>query len=78
MIKNPLIKQMGSYRDLQDYADKAEDIELKMLIELVNEYKTELPKLMNLLTRKACHQRRKASGRGNNFHCSQGKRHGIR
>jgi superfamily I DNA/RNA helicase len=45
-IKSPLIREAESFQTLQEYAEKAEDREMDMLIELVNEYKQDIPKVL--------------------------------
>lgn len=42
-IRDPLIKQMKSIDDLQEYADISNDTELLSMIEMVNEHGSELP-----------------------------------
>jgi hypothetical protein len=42
-IRDPLIKSMGSIDELEEYASEAEDAELGMLIDMVNEHGRKLP-----------------------------------
>jgi superfamily I DNA/RNA helicase len=42
-IKDAMIKSMKDLRELQDYIDKTEDIQLRMMVEVVKEYGNEIP-----------------------------------
>ncbi|NLE02686.1 MAG: AAA family ATPase [Fibrobacter sp.] len=48
-IKDPVINQMETLDELQEYADLSEDTELLTLIEIVNEHGKQLPFYMNKL-----------------------------
>lgn len=52
MIRDGLIRSMTNLEDLAEYCNKSEDGEMGMLIEIVNEYKEDLPKLINRLKEK--------------------------
>ncbi len=47
LIKDPLIKQMKTMDDLQEYAEVSNDSELSTLIEMVNEHGLQLPSYIN-------------------------------
>ncbi len=42
-IKDAMIKSMKDLRELQDYIDKTEDVQLRMMVEVVKEYGNEIP-----------------------------------
>ncbi|RPH99636.1 MAG: ATP-dependent helicase [Calditrichaeota bacterium] len=48
-IKDPLIKTMTSFNQLEDYAAKTEDNTLKLIIDLIKQYGSELPALLKKL-----------------------------
>jgi len=48
-IKDVLIKSMRDLDDLEDYIKKTEDVQLGMLLEIVNEYGNEIPKIIKTL-----------------------------
>ncbi len=52
LIKDELIKSIGSFYDLKDYAEKSEEADLSIMIDIVEEYGKELPKLIKLLKEK--------------------------
>ncbi len=49
-IRDPLIGSMTSFEDLEEYAEKSEDPELKMLMDIVSTYETEIPALLKRIT----------------------------
>jgi F-box protein, helicase, 18 len=51
-IRDPLVKSMGSFGDLEDYADSAADPELDMLIDVVREYGRNLPLLISMVRKR--------------------------
>lgn len=48
-IRDKLIAQMPSMKDLEDYVEKTEDVQLGMMVELVKEYGNELPKIIKTI-----------------------------
>lgn len=52
LIRDDMIRNMKSIDELKEYADKSEETELMMMIEMVNEYGRDLPRLMKLLKEK--------------------------
>ncbi|HZW66820.1 MAG TPA: UvrD-helicase domain-containing protein [Hanamia sp.] len=42
-IKDVMIKSMKDLRELQDYIDKTEDVQLRMMVEVVKEYGNKIP-----------------------------------
>lgn len=48
-IRDKLIKSMSGLDDLEDYADKTDDVELKTIIEIVKKYGRKLPYLIKEL-----------------------------
>jgi len=49
-IRDPLIASMGTYKQLTEYAETSEDMELRMLIDIVDAYGTQLPALLKKVT----------------------------
>lgn len=45
-IKDPLIKSMDSFADLEDYVDKVEDAQMRSMIKIVLEFGSRLPNLI--------------------------------
>jgi len=52
LIRDPLIKMMKSVEDLEEYIDKTDDSQLGMMLEIVNEYGTEIPHILNTIKEK--------------------------
>ncbi len=52
LIKDKLIKKMKTIKDLNDYIDKTEDIQLKMMIDIVKEYGNDIPKILETIKNK--------------------------
>jgi superfamily I DNA/RNA helicase len=52
LIKDELIKSMRDLDDLKEYAEKSEESDLLLMIEVVKEYGSELPKLLKVLKEK--------------------------
>jgi len=50
LIRDPLIAQMRDYDELEEYAEKSEDMELNMLIDIVDEYGKDIPMLLKKLS----------------------------
>lgn len=48
-IKDNIIRSMNNFTELEEYANKTEDTQLLMLIEIVKKYGDELPKLVKLI-----------------------------
>lgn len=49
-IRDPIIASMASFDDLIEYAESTEDMDLRMLIDIVEEYGKEIPRLLKKLT----------------------------
>ena len=49
-IRDPLISSMQGFDDLIEYAENAEDMEIRMLIDIVEEYGKDVPRLLKKLT----------------------------
>ncbi|RLD61091.1 MAG: DNA helicase [Bacteroidetes bacterium] len=49
LIRDKLIKSMKDFEQLEEYADKTDDAQLKMIIQVVKKYKNELPYLIKQL-----------------------------
>lgn len=45
-IKDPLIKQMLSFQELEEYVDKVDDVQIKNMIAIVLEYGSRIPSLI--------------------------------
>ncbi|WP_018341827.1 UvrD-helicase domain-containing protein [Cytophaga aurantiaca] len=52
LIRDKLIAQMKSVEELEEYVEKTEDVQLKMMIEIVEEYGNEIPGILNLIKEK--------------------------
>ncbi len=52
LIKDKLIQAMRSIDELETYIEKTEDMQLGMLVEIVEEYGTEIPALLEILKQK--------------------------
>jgi superfamily I DNA/RNA helicase len=74
LVRDPLIRTMRGFEELEDYAEKSGDMELKMLIDIVDEYGTEIPYLLKRLTSMhvADDQREKADMIFSTLHRSKG------
>lgn len=48
-IRDPLISQMRDMKELEDYIEKTEDIQLKTMVEIVKEYDNQIPDLIKKL-----------------------------
>lgn len=53
MIRDKLIKEMKDLKELEDYIEKTEDIQLGLMIEIVREYGNKIPSIINKI--KALH-----------------------
>lgn len=51
-IRDKLIKEMRSIEELEVYIEKTEDVQLKMMVEIVKEYGNEIPKIIKLIKEK--------------------------
>ncbi len=49
-IRDPLIASMANFEDLEEYAEKSEDTELKMLMDIVGTYGAQIPRLLKKIT----------------------------
>jgi superfamily I DNA/RNA helicase len=49
-IRDPMIASMASFKQLTEYAETSEDMELKMLVDVVNAYGVKIPGLLKKLT----------------------------
>ena len=52
LIRDKLIAQMKSMEELEEYIEKTEDVQLKMMIEIVEEYGNDIPGILNLIKEK--------------------------
>lgn len=48
-IKDTMVKSMKDLRELQDYIDKTEDVQLGMMVEIVKEYGNEIPGIIKAI-----------------------------
>jgi len=51
-IRDPLIKQMRSFKELEEYAEESGDMEIAMMIDIVTEYGRDLPDLLKELKKR--------------------------
>jgi F-box protein, helicase, 18 len=49
-IRDPIIASMQGFDDLVEYAENTDDMEIRMLIDIVEEYGKEIPRLLKKLT----------------------------
>jgi F-box protein 18 (helicase) len=52
LIRDKLIAQMKSMEELEEYVEKTEDVQLKMMIEIVEEYGNEIPTILKTIKEK--------------------------
>lgn len=52
LIRDKLIAQMKNMEELEEYIEKTEDVQLKMMIEIVEEYGNDIPGILNLIKEK--------------------------
>ena len=52
LIRNKLIAQMKNMEELEEYIEKTEDVQLAMMIEIVKEYGSDIPNILNLIKEK--------------------------
>jgi F-box protein 18 (helicase) len=52
LIKDKLIKGMKDLKELEDYIEKTEDVQLGMMVEIVTEYGNEIPKIIKAIKEK--------------------------
>ncbi len=52
LIRDKLIAQMKSMEELEEYIEKTEDVQLKMMIEIIEEYGNEIPAILNTIKEK--------------------------
>ena len=51
-IKDKILRHMESFDDLQNYVNKTGDVELSIMYKVIEEYKNEIPQLLNTLKEK--------------------------
>ncbi|MCD6066900.1 MAG: ATP-dependent helicase [Bacteroidetes bacterium] len=52
LIRDALIKSMKDLGELEEYIDKTEDVQLKMMVEIVKEYGNEIPDIIKAIKEK--------------------------
>lgn len=52
LIRDKLVAQMKSMEELEEYVEKTGDVQLKMMIEIVEEYGNEIPDILNRIKEK--------------------------
>lgn len=52
LIRDKLIQEMQTMKDLEEYISKTEDLELGMMVEIVKEYGNEIPKIIKTIKEK--------------------------
>jgi superfamily I DNA/RNA helicase len=53
LVRDPLLRSLNGVEELKDYIEQTEDHELAMLLDVIDEYGKEVPKLIQML--KDCH-----------------------
>ena len=46
LVRDPIIKQMSSVEDLEEYIKQTDDVQLGLMLEIVKEYGNEIPKIL--------------------------------
>ena len=46
LVRDPIIKQMSSIEDLEEYIKQTDDVQLGLMLEIVKEYGNEIPKIL--------------------------------
>ena len=46
LVRDPIIKQMNSVEDLEEYIKQTDDVQLGLMLEIVKEYGNEIPKIL--------------------------------
>jgi F-box protein, helicase, 18 len=49
LVRDPLLREMRSLQDLEDYIENTEEVQLGMMLEIVKEYGNEIPAIINRL-----------------------------
>jgi F-box protein, helicase, 18 len=49
-VRDPLIRTMSAFSELEEYAETSEDMELRMLIDIVDEFGAEIPALLQKIS----------------------------
>ena len=52
LIRDKLIKEMKNIKELEEYIDKTEDVQLGMMVEIVKEYGNEIPEIIKAIKEK--------------------------
>lgn len=53
LIRDKLIRQMGNMKELEEYIEKTEDVQLGLMVEIVKKYGDDIPGIINTI--KDCH-----------------------
>ncbi len=49
LIRDKLIKEMGNIKELEEYIDRTEDVQLSMMLEVVKKYGSQIPQILRTL-----------------------------
>ncbi len=52
LIRDKLIKRMGNVQELEDYIEKTEEVQLKIMLEIVKKYERQIPNILKELKAK--------------------------
>jgi F-box protein, helicase, 18 len=52
LIKDELIRSMKDLRELEDYIEKTEDVQLSLMVEIIKEYESEIPEIINTIKKR--------------------------
>jgi superfamily I DNA/RNA helicase len=52
LIKDELIRSMKDLRELEDYIEKTEDVQLSLMVEIIKEYESEVPEIINTIKKR--------------------------
>lgn len=52
LIKDELIRSMKDLAELEDYIEKTEDVQLSLMVEIIKEYESEIPEIINTIKKR--------------------------
>lgn len=52
LIRDELIRSMKDLRELEDYIEKTEDVQLSLMVEIIKEYEGEVPEIINTIKKR--------------------------
>ncbi|WP_294287873.1 UvrD-helicase domain-containing protein [uncultured Chryseobacterium sp.] len=52
LIRDELIRSMKDLAELEDYIEKTEDVQLSLMVEIIKEYESEIPEIINTIKKR--------------------------